>query len=115
MDGQCLNISNKTFWVDTFPFNEVFIKNCTEKSDEGYFLEVDVQYLKKLHDLHKHLPFLHERMKKLQIMILKKNVLSWWIMLFLEKLWKMGENIEILKVTSDTKLVFGIKQSLMSN
>ena len=63
MDGQRLNVSNKTFWVDTFLFNEVFIKNCNEKSDKGYFLEVDVQYLKKLHDLYKHLPFLYERMK----------------------------------------------------
>ena len=23
-----------------------------------------------------------------------KKILSWWIMQFLEKLWKMGENIE---------------------
>ena len=34
-----------------------------EESDEGYFLEVDVQYLKKLHELHNDLPFLPERMK----------------------------------------------------
>ena len=34
-----------------------------EKSDEGYFLEVDVQYLEKLHELHNYLPFLSERMK----------------------------------------------------
>ena len=29
----------------------------------GYFLEADVQYLEKLHDLHSYLPFLPERMK----------------------------------------------------
>ena len=34
-----------------------------KKKDEGYFLEVDVQYLQKLHKLHNVLPFLPERMK----------------------------------------------------
>ena len=45
-------------------FND-FIKNCNEESDEGYFLEVDVQYLEKLklHELHNDLPFLPKRMK----------------------------------------------------
>ena len=33
------------------------------ESDEGYFLEVDVQYLERLHELHKDLLFLPERMK----------------------------------------------------
>ena len=28
------------------------------KSDEGYFLELDIQYPKKLHELHNDLPFL---------------------------------------------------------
>ena len=43
--------------------NEYFIKNYNENSDEGYFLEVDVQYLEKLHELNNDLPFLPERMK----------------------------------------------------
>ena len=34
---------------------------------KGYFLEVDVQYLEKLHDLYNDLPFLAERMKALNI------------------------------------------------
>ena len=37
-------------------FNESFITNCNEESDEGYFLEFDAQYLKKLHKLHNYLP-----------------------------------------------------------
>ena len=48
---------------DTFQFNEDFIKNYNEESDEGYFLDVDVQYPEKLHELHNDLPFLPERMK----------------------------------------------------
>ena len=39
------------------------IKNYNENSKKGYILEVDVKYLKKLHDLQSHLPFLRRRMK----------------------------------------------------
>ena len=34
-----------------------------EESDKGYFLEVDVQYAEKLHDLHNDLPFLPARLR----------------------------------------------------
>ena len=38
---------NKFEWVeDTSQFNEDFIKNYNEESDEGYFHKVDVQYQK---------------------------------------------------------------------
>ena len=47
------------------------MKNYKEESGEGYFLEVDVQYLEKLHELQNDLPFLPERMK---IQIVKKLV-----------------------------------------
>ena len=51
-------------WIqDTSKFNEDFIKNYNEESDEGYFLEVDAQYPDKLHELDNDLPFLPERMK----------------------------------------------------
>ena len=36
-------------------------KNYNEESDEGYFLEVDVQYPEKLQEPHNDLPFLPER------------------------------------------------------
>ena len=48
---------------DTSQFNEDFIKNYNEERDEGYFIEVDVQYLEKLHELRNDLRFLPERMK----------------------------------------------------
>ena len=47
--------------METSQFNENFIKSYNEESDEGYFFEVDVQYLEKLHGLHNDLPFLPER------------------------------------------------------
>ena len=54
---------NKFEWIkDTSQFNKDFIKKYNEESDEGYFVEVDVRYLKKLHELYTDLPFLPERM-----------------------------------------------------
>ena len=50
--------------LNTSQFNEDFIKSYNEESDEGYFLEVDVRYLEKSHELHNDLPFIPERMKK---------------------------------------------------
>ena len=44
-------------------FNEDFIKNYNEENYEGYFLEVDVQYSKRLHELFNDLPILPNRMK----------------------------------------------------
>ena len=44
-------------------FNKDFIKNYNTQCDERYFLELGVQYLKKLHELHNDFPFLPERMK----------------------------------------------------
>ena len=44
-------------------FNEDLIKNYTENSDEGFFLDVDIEYPKQLWSSHKDLPFLPERRK----------------------------------------------------
>ena len=42
---QKLPVNNFEWVNDTSQFNEDFIRNYNEESDEGYFLEVDVQYL----------------------------------------------------------------------
>ena len=47
----------------TSQFSKDFIKNYNEESDEGYFIEFNVQYLAELHKLHNDLPFLQERIK----------------------------------------------------
>ena len=60
---QKLPVNNFEWIKDTSQFNEDFIKNYNEESDEGYFLEVDVKYLENVHELHNDLPFLPERMK----------------------------------------------------
>ena len=44
-------------------FNEGFIKDYREESNERYFLEAEWQYLGKLNDLHNDLPFIPERKK----------------------------------------------------
>ena len=43
---------------DMSKFNEKFIRNYEADCDEGYILEVDVEYSKSFHDLHNDLPFL---------------------------------------------------------
>ena len=49
-------------WIEeTSQFNEDFTKNYNEENNEGYFLEVDVQYPEKINELHNDLPFLPER------------------------------------------------------
>ena len=60
--GNVAKASSK--WIkDTSQFDEDFIESYNEESNEWYFLKVDVQYPKKLHELHSNLPSLPERMK----------------------------------------------------
>ena len=59
-------VSSELFWVDR-RYN--FIENYNEESGNGYFFEMDVQYLEKSHDL----PFLPERMKT-ECVILIRNL-----------------------------------------
>ena len=61
--SQKLPVNNFEWIKDTSQFNEYFIKNYNEESNKGYFLEVDVQYLEKLHELRNYLPFLPGKMK----------------------------------------------------
>ena len=66
---------NNFEWIkDTSQFNEDFIKKYNEESYGGYFLEVDAQYLKKLHEFHNFLPILPERMKIEKVKKLVTNV-----------------------------------------
>ena len=44
-------------------FDACFIKNYDENSNKGYFLELDIEYLKNLFSLHSDLPSLSERNK----------------------------------------------------
>ena len=51
--------ANNFEWIkDISQFNENFIKNYKEESDKGYFLEIDVQYLEKVHKRYNDLPLL---------------------------------------------------------
>ena len=61
--SQKLPVNNGEYIKDISQFNKDFIKNYNEQSDEGYFLEADVQYLEKLHEFHNDFPFLSERIK----------------------------------------------------
>ena len=51
-------------WVeDINEFGKSFVKSYNEQSDERYFLDNDVQYPEKLHELHNNIPFLPEWLK----------------------------------------------------
>ena len=50
--SQKLPVNNFEWIKVIFKFNKDFIKHYNEESDEGYFLEVDVQYLEKLYKRH---------------------------------------------------------------
>ena len=54
--SQKLPVNNFEWIRDTSQFNEDFKKIYYEERDEGYFLEVDVQYPENLHNLHNDLP-----------------------------------------------------------
>ena len=61
--SQKLSVNNFEWIKDTSQFIEDFIKNYVDESDERNFLEVDVQHLEKLLELHDDLSFLPERIE----------------------------------------------------
>ena len=65
---------------NTPQFSKDFIEIYNEDNDEKYFLEVDVQYPEKLHDLHD----LPKRMK-------------------IEKVEKLVANLHVKRTTTTTK------------
>ena len=61
---------NNFEWIEgNSQYNEDFIKNYYKESDEGYFLDVDGNYLENIYELYNNLPFSSKRMK---IQIVKK-------------------------------------------
>ena len=59
--------TNDFKWVEDLPqFDEDLIKEY-ENSDIGYFLEADIDYPKRLFNVHKDFPFLPERKKVEQV------------------------------------------------
>ena len=48
----------------TSQFNEDFIKNHNEESEEGYFLELDVQYSEKLHEVHVIIQYIEHQLQE---------------------------------------------------
>ena len=62
-NAQKLPVNNFEWIKDISQFNEDFIKIYNEESGEENDLEVDVQYLEKLHEPHNDFPFSPERIK----------------------------------------------------
>ena len=64
--SQKLSVNGFKCVEDVSEFNEGFIKSCNENSKEWRFLEVDVEYPKKLHEHHNDLLFSPERIKTIE-------------------------------------------------
>ena len=76
--SQTLPINGFKWEDDLSRFNERFIKSYNENSNKGHFLEVDVEYPKKIFGSDKDLPFLSgrkqiEKVEKLVSSIEDKN------------------------------------------
>ena len=66
---------NDRNWVENISgFNEDFIKSYNYESDQGYFVDADVQYHGDLDKLHNDLPFLPEIMKIVNVKELVANL-----------------------------------------
>ena len=76
---QKLPVNNFEWIKDIYQFNEDFLKNYNEESDEGYFIEVNVQYLEKLHELYNNVPFSPEGMKIEKVEKVVANLYDIWI------------------------------------
>ena len=71
-------------WVEVKPNKISDLVRC---SDKGYLLEVDVSYLRDLHNSHNDVPFMCERMEINGVEKLVPNLRDRKIMLFTFKLW----------------------------
>ena len=72
--SQTLSVNDFKWVRNISEFDKSFIKSYDEPSDEGYFLEVDVQYSENLHNFCNDLPSLPERMKTEKIEKLVANL-----------------------------------------
>ena len=85
---KCCDVSNVNVWAmsengfkwteDISVFYEFFIKSYNEKSKDGYFLEVDIQYPENLRNTQNNLPFFSEsrkieKVEKLVVNLYHKN------------------------------------------
>ena len=75
---------------------KISLKKHNEESDEGYFLEVAVQYLEKLHELYTDLSFLPGRLKieKIEKLVAKLYDKAEYIILVLKQTLNHGLDLK---------------------
>ena len=74
--SQKLSENNFEWIEDTSQSNEYFLKNYNKESNKGYFHEVDIQYLKNLHEIHNYFSFLSRGMKNEKVQKLVTSLLD---------------------------------------
>ena len=95
--SQKLPVNNIELIKYTSQIKEDFIKKKhNEESDEGYFLEVAVQYLEKLHELYTDLSFLPGRLKieKIEKLVAKLYDKAEYVILVLKQTLNHGLDLK---------------------
>ena len=84
-------------WLEKEEFEHVNINSVSDDSEDGYILEVDIDYPPELHDLHNEYPLAPEKMK------VRENMLSPYAKQLLEELELKGTSTEKTDTQSTPK------------
>ena len=86
-------------WVDESEVDSIDFSCVSAESDVGYFLEVDLEYLSQLHELHNDYPLAPEKLK------VREDMLSDYCLSVAEKyVIKVGDVNKLIPNLTDNKL-----------
>jgi hypothetical protein len=89
-------------WLEKEEFEHVNINSVSDDSEDGYILEVDIDYPPELHDLHNEYPLAPEKMK------VRENMLSPYAKQLLEELELKGTSTEKLMPSLHSKEKYAV-------
>ena len=98
--SQKLPVNNFKWVEDISEVDESFIKSYNGESDEGCFLELNIQYPENVHNLQTDLPFLPERMKieKVEKLVANLHDKTWYIIYLRNSKQALSHGLVLKKV-----------------